>query len=627
MKGLRFATVLGAAACLGFVTAGSRAGAAPEGQDEASRRRDHRDDRGDRHRQLLITSAFADLDAELLTIRGRNLSTWRPPRVRLGDSELEVVKPFSEDEILALLPPGIAPGSYLLRVQRQGRSKTRDSERQDSFVVAIGPVGPQGEQGGIGPQGEPGPPGVPGNLALANMQCPAGTFLTGFDASGSLVCSGSGGPGSVCGNGVVEAGEQCDDGNITSGDGCDALCRLEQGGGEPHACVPYVSAAAVTAIEAGLGAGWEAENVAAQLRMFGCDDAQTPRDCLSALPLTSTAVPDGDWGVVGGSQVRLLWEVPYATVYFTRSSPDGRYLAHGGGDGALASIIDLEAQAVIAANASSAPAFFPEASGFLFSAGASSWLCKQSVLAGSPTSVAGNEPECNDAGLRVEAHLGRVLDSGSPAGGLRWALDGPFASDTGAGTADPAVSTSPGADVTFTPVVDTGSEFVLAAGTDVATPYQLNATPSPSMRLFATQLGDDGGSPIGYALRSLEISGAAPPYTVTSTEMARYCSPGGRPMFSFDERWLVVHHHATDADAIELGFAGASDPEFDSYRGTSNLYLIDLLTGARTRLTKMGAGQNAVFPHFRSDGWIYFVVKSGSLPEYLVATDAALVLE
>ena len=58
------------------------------------------------------------------------------------------------------------------------------------------------------------------------------------------------------------------------------------------------------------------------------------------------------------------------------------------------------------------------------------------------------------------------------------------------------------------------------------------------------------------------------------------------------------------------------------------MYLIDLATGTRTRITNMGPGQYALFPHFRSDGWIYFIVRSpSSASETFVASDAALLLE
>jgi hypothetical protein len=50
-----------------------------------------------------------------------------------------------------------------------------------------------------GPKGDKGEQGDPGNLALAGRSCPSGSFLTGFDSSGDLVCAtpgdGSGGGG------------------------------------------------------------------------------------------------------------------------------------------------------------------------------------------------------------------------------------------------------------------------------------------------------------------------------------------------------------------------------------------------------------------------------------------------
>lgn len=96
-----------------------------------------------------------------------------------------------------------------------------------------GPQGIQGDPGAQGPQGDPGPQGIqgfsgpqgiPGNLALAGLTCATGTFVSGFDANGNLVC------GSIpaCGNGIGDAGEQCDDGNLIGGDGCSMSCALEE---------------------------------------------------------------------------------------------------------------------------------------------------------------------------------------------------------------------------------------------------------------------------------------------------------------------------------------------------------------------------------------------------------------
>ena len=38
-------------------------------------------------------------------------------------------------------------------------------------------------------------------------------------------------------------------------------------------------------------------------------------------------------------------------------------------------------------------------------------------------------------------------------------------------------------------------------------------------------------------------------------------------------------------------------------------------------------GEFALFPHFRSDGWIYFVVRTIGQKEYFAATDATILRE
>ena len=40
-----------------------------------------------------------------------------------------------------------------------------------------------------GPRGEKGEPGIAGNLALAGQSCSSGTFVTGFNATGGLICT------------------------------------------------------------------------------------------------------------------------------------------------------------------------------------------------------------------------------------------------------------------------------------------------------------------------------------------------------------------------------------------------------------------------------------------------------
>ena len=92
---------------------------------------------------------------------------------------------------------------------------------------------------------------------------------------------------------------------------------------------------------------------------------------------------------------------------------------------------------------------------------------------------------------------------------------------------------------------------------------------------------------------------------------------------------MVTHHYVGPNDWQDLGYASASDPAFQALisKGTSNIIVVNLVTGVRTRITTMKAGQYALFPHFRSDGWFYFLVRDqGTDKEYVVASDAALTL-
>jgi hypothetical protein len=132
---------------------------------------------------------------------------------------------------------------------------------------------------------------------------------------------------------------------------------------------------------------------------------------------------------------------------------------------------------------------------------------------------------------------------------------------------------------------------------------------------------------LGYVLRRVNMTASGSSYTVTTPEIARYCTQGGKPAISFDERYFVIHHYVTSSDWQELGYASVNAPAFQALlaKGASNIYLVDLVTGTRTRVTTMKPGQYALFPHFRSDGWFYFLVRDMNTgKEYAVASDAAL---
>ena len=80
---------------------------------------------------------------------------------------------------------------------------------------------------------------------------------------------------------------------------------------------------------------------------------------------------------------------------------------------------------------------------------------------------------------------------------------------------------------------------------------------------------------------------------------------GSKANISFDERFFVTHTYESD--------------------GTANIWLVDLNDGARYQVTDVEPGQLALFPHFRSDGWFYFLLREdGSNRRRIVASDLAL---
>ena len=120
-----------------------------------------------------VTVGYApDTSPNQITINGVNFGT-QPPTVRLRGVALALVS-RTAIKIVATLPAGIAPGTYLLSVS-PARSNNRDDDDDNPktvlFNVAIGAVGAQGPAGTAGAQGLTGANGAPGT--------PGATGLTG----------------------------------------------------------------------------------------------------------------------------------------------------------------------------------------------------------------------------------------------------------------------------------------------------------------------------------------------------------------------------------------------------------------------------------------------------------------
>lgn len=378
---------------------------------------------------------------------------------------------------------------------------------------------------------------------------------------------------------------------------------------------------------------WRAQNAEDSLLMFGCAGAPTALDCLSTYPLASATPFGAGWEYLPGAKLRVLRTNGYASSYWTRSSADGRYVGHGGGPNGGSTIVDLLTNTEIHAQASYDPAFFPDNRAFMFQGTSmGTGICPQPLL-GNDADIAFTEPGCSSGAAQIGLYqqVGSALD-----GGDYWAVATSFVSDDGGHQAtdgNPAAFFAGGSDTEFTPLVNTGSDFVPKPSIDTPTPFEGDTVMSPSGRLLISRVAGGGWQQNGFRLRRVDATPNGSSYDVAIPEIARYCINGGKPGFSFDERWVVFHKYIDsndENDAQSLGFTGTSDPGFQAYAasGVANVYLLDLVTGISRRVTHMQPGQYALFPHFRSDGWIYFMVRTlGTENEHIVASDAALVIE
>jgi hypothetical protein len=393
-------------------------------------------------------------------------------------------------------------------------------------------------------------------------------------------------------------------------------------------CEASVGAEVAAHVAAMATDGWAARNAEAGINMLGCAGAATPRDCLTDFPDAADTGYGAAWAEdLEGSVLRVLHVNGWQSDYWSRASADGRFFALGGNgpvDG-LSTIIDLAEDRVIGTAARYDPGFFPDNSGFVFQ-GQDAGACDQRILTREPYDdyISYTEDDCNILeNVALYQHVGVAGD------GDYWTAAGQFNNDDGGHdlSYDPPAQFGGSATVRLTPLTHDGTTYQEGTECTQGMPYEGDVVMSPSTRLLVGRV-NSGGEQAGYRLHRMTATpgGGGCGYQIAATEIGRYCHQGGKAAFSYDERWMVIHHYVTSADAIELGFSGPGDPDFAPYlsQGAANVYLIDLLTGDKTRITRMSPGQYALFPHFRSDGWIYFNVRTFSSTEYVVASDAAL---
>jgi hypothetical protein len=366
----------------------------------------------------------------------------------------------------------------------------------------------------------------------------------------------------------------------------------------PSTCTESFNTAALTShIDNMQYEGWGAVNEDNGIRMYGCSPNADPMTCFSQL-----ANRTSDWGNGNANGiVREITKLKFRTSFWTRSSADGRYVGNGGGnDGHRATITDLMTGTDIGVKASYDPGFFPDNSGFIFQgATGGAGICTQSMLEGE-TSVDFTESQCiNARGINLYQHVARGV-----GGGDYFIINSQFTSDSGRASKDPSAYFNVGSTMKFTPMLFNGSTYEQMPETIVDSPYEGDSVLSPSSQLVVSRLSGPDGVSLGFVVRRVQATKFGQTYTINiDQELATICESGAKAGFSYDERWLVTH----------------------TYRdGKADLILIDLLTGAKHTITDMPSGVYAQFPHFRSDGWIYFLVTDGNGNEHIAASDAAI---
>lgn len=393
--------------------------------------------------------------------------------------------------------------------------------------------------------------------------------------------------------------------------------KLDEVLAEPGAfpCEPKSSPELRAHMDEMKASGWAARLSEASTPMANCGDAETAAGCL-----TEFGDITARWGYEGTDQVlREVKKLAFRTSYWTRTSPDGRFAAFGGSPSKILDLTQPNAEP-IKAQAPYDPGFFPNNDGFSFAGTQAGGLrvCRTSVLLNAMASpsrtITFSEPGCSRIIDTVYQSVGAALD-----GSLYFMATGAHTNDAGGSSGPISASFGENAMTTLTPMFNDGTKYVPGTAVNVKIPHEGDQQMSPSNTLLITRFGQKDGYS-GYRIRKVtptfgSSSGAVSQVSVSTKEIGTVCLSGGKPQLSFDERFMVVHQY-TDPAANPQGLPLQS----------SNIFLVDLRTGKQVQITKMGQNQRALFPHFRADGWIYFLVKdsNGGGQETLVGTDAAI---
>ena len=401
------------------------------------------------------------------------------------------------------------------------------------------------------------------------------------------------------------------------------------------------------------------KSAAPPMKFYGCPGNGFPADpltCLSSAPLKN------DWRNAANGvnfNIRTLREINPYTSFWTRSSPDGRFVGNGGysppggardrtiarrraaGDiSASSSIEDLQvSKRVIGVTESYDPAFSPDNNSFVYV----DKVCPLKPLRAYPSTLTGvdmNKPPCFSAeGVATYQSVGQRVGAGDEfwmVNPSNYSSDdgGSYVDENGSSGDEDAMQFGNASLETRLFKKDATGKFVPTLKTQ-KTPGESQHIISPSAMVVSGRFGPrdsaggglnlDGAAPVigGYNVRFIEKMFADGDAYNADTDATRsqICIRGNKASMSYDDRFLITHHYTDEKDDPALA------------KKTSDLIIYDFLKQRSIKITSMPAGWFALYPHFRGDGWIYFLVRhrlynagtgTDESKDYIMATDAAL---
>jgi hypothetical protein len=322
-----------------------------------------------------------------------------------------------------------------------------------------------------------------------------------------------------------------------------------------------------------------------------------------AIPMHDVSgYPDMSGGA-SGVTLKKLRDLPYSTEWWIRASADGRYV---GVSGRIIDLLAIEKGWVnpdIAVDAPYDPYFFADNDGFTFADASSTGgitACKQSILGGLSKIAGGKVTFTEAACARITGGVYQSIGAGLDATPFYFLTLGTHDNDNGGGNIPGAFGD--GAHTTFIPMELDGTAYRPGTAVDKVIAKEGDIMLSPSGRVLASR-SSNGNAQIGYSIRFVNATRVGSTYTIDLPKAASFCTKGGKPAFSFDERFVVFHSYAAQS---------------------ADIVLVDLKDMSKRTLTSMPAGKRALYPHFRADGWIYFLIRDANTSkETLAATDAA----